>query len=299
METRQPHNKQTMKILALLTCLLTFFTLSLFAQKKPAYQLFTVKGKKVSYKRMLKDLAKADIILFGESHNNPIAHWLQLEMAQSLQKVRGMTIGAEMFERDNQVALTQYLTNEIDRKALDSLVRLWNNYPTDYEPLVEFAKKHFIPVVATNIPRKYARIVFKEGLSALEKLPEAEKKWIAPLPIPFDIELPGYKNMLTMMGGDAAHSSLNFPKAQAIKDATMAFSILENWTKGKLFLHLNGSYHSDNYEGILWYLQQSQPNLNYSTITTVSQTKIKKLSEEHLGKADYIICVPENMTKTY
>lgn len=99
--------------------------------------------------------------------------------------------------------------------------------------------------------------------------------------------------------GDDTHSGQNFPKAQAIKDATMAFSILEHFKKETLFLHLNGSYHSDNYEGILWYLKQQEPNLNYKTITTVSQKNIKSLAKEHLGKADFIIAVPENMTTTY
>lgn len=287
-----------MKILAVFIGLFFFFTLSLFAQKKAAYQLYSAKGKKISYKKMMKKLKKGDIILFGESHNDPIGHWLQFEVTQDLHEDQKLAIGAEMFERDNQIPLTQYLTNEIDRKALDSLVRLWNNYTTDYEPIVEFAKANFIPVIATNIPRRYASMVFKNGLESLEELPAEEKNWIAPLPIKFDIELPGYKNMLTMMGG-AAHTGENFPKAQAIKDATMAFSILEYYQSGTTFLHLNGSYHSDNYEGILWYLQQEKPNLNYVTISTVSQKDIGKLEKEYLGKADFIICVPETMTKTY
>jgi len=247
---------------------------------------------------MMKKLKKADIILFGESHNDPIGHWLQFEVAQELYESEKITIGAEMFERDNQIALTQYLTNEIDRQALDTLVRLWNNYPTDYEPLVEFAKANFIPVIATNIPRRYASMVFKNGLTSLEELPVEEKAWIAPLPIKFDIELPGYKNMLTMMGG-AAHTGENFPKAQAIKDATMAYSILENYQADTIFLHLNGSYHSDNYEGILWYLKQAKPGLNYATISMVAQNDIAKLDKDFIGKADFIICVPETMTKTY
>ena len=281
----------------ILTGLFVFSFCFLSAQSKPAYRLYTAKGKKVSYKKMLKKLQQADMVLFGESHNNPISHWLQLEVAQSLYQNRKLTIGAEMFERDNQAALTQYLTNEIDRKALDTLVRLWNNYPTDYEPIVEFAKQNYIPVIATNIPRRYASMVFKKGFEVLEELPNEEKNWIAPLPIQYDSELPGYKNMLTMMGG--MHSSENLPKAQAIKDATMAYSILENYDATKLFLHLHGSYHSDNYEGILWYLRQAKPNLKYVTISTVSQENIGKLTGEHLGKADFIICVPENMTKTY
>ena len=281
----------------LLSCFLMCCCFSIAAQNKPAYQLFTAKGKKVSYKKMLKKLKQANIILFGESHNDPIAHWLQLEVTQSLYASKPIVIGAEMFERDNQTALTQYLSNEIDRKALDTLVRLWNNYPTDYEPIVEFAKSNYIAVIATNIPRRYASMVFKEGFEVLEKLTAIEKKWIVPLPIPYDKELPGYKNMLTMMEG--MHQSENLPKAQAIKDATMAYSILEYFDKQKIFLHLNGSYHSDNYEGILWYLKQTQPDLNYFTISTVAQKKVDKLAKDHFGKADFIICVPANMTKTY
>ena len=64
-----------------------------------------------------------------------------------------------------------------------------------------------------------------------------------------------------MSSGPAMHGNQNLPKAQAIKDATMAHFILENWEKGKTFIHYNGSYHSDNFEGIVWYLKQENPNL--------------------------------------
>lgn len=61
------------------TLLLLAFTLSLLtvsAQKAP-YIIYNAKGKKVSYKKMLKTLEDKDMVLFGELHNNPIAHWLQ------------------------------------------------------------------------------------------------------------------------------------------------------------------------------------------------------------------------------
>lgn len=99
-----------------------------------------------------------------------------------------------------------------------------------------------------------------------------------------------------MMGG---HGGSNLPKAQAIKDATMAHFILQYYQNGSLFIHFNGAYHSDFYEGILWYLKKNRPELKYATITTVSQKNIGQLEAEHLGRADYIICVPENMTTTY
>ena len=127
------------KILSIIVTLL--FILTIQAQKKPAYVLFNQKGKKVSYKKMLKKLAKADVVLFGEYHNNAIAHWLQFEVTQDLAKQRDVVIGFEMIEADNQKQLDLYLSNSINQKAFDTVARLWNNYKTDYKPLVNLAKK--------------------------------------------------------------------------------------------------------------------------------------------------------------
>ena len=267
-----------------------------FSQQKPAYVLYNAKGKKVGYEKMIKILGEKDIVLFGEFHNNPIAHWLQLEVTTSLKQTREMVLGAEMFEQDNQEVLDLYLQGKIKAKGLDSMARLWKNYPTDYAPLVNFAKENNIAFAATNIPRKYAAMVAKGGFEVLDTISAKEKKWMAPLPMAYDPELPGYKKMLEMMGG---HSGANLPKAQASKDATMAYFILQYYKTGSLFLHFNGSYHSDNYEGILWHLKNKRPELKYATITTVSQKDVNALLAENMGRADYIICVPENMTTTY
>ncbi len=282
----------------LLLCLSLFFCFFYngFSQTKPAYHVFDAKGKKVSYTKILQSISKADVLLFGEYHNNPICHWLQLVMTRDLKPMRNLTLGAEMFEADNQAALNAYLADQITAKGLDSLARLWSNYKTDYAPLVDFAKNQQLAFIATNIPRKHANLVFREGLEALEQLPEAEKQWIAPLPIEYDAELPGYKNMRTMMPG---HGGDNLPKAQAIKDATMAHFILQNMQQGYLFIHYNGTYHSDNYEGIGWYLRRQRPELRIVTIATVLQDQVERLSPEHKGRADFILCIDTAMTTTY
>ena len=177
-----------------------FISISLFSQNKLAYRLFDIKGKKVSYKALKKQVLKADIILFGEFHDNPISHWLELEIIKDLNKSENLIIGAEMFESDNQQLINDYLSGVLNFNTLDSMGRLWSNYKTDYSPIVEYAKKNNLPVVATNIPRKYASKVFKNGgFQALDNLSDFEKKFIAPLPIDFDIELSQYKNMLDMM----------------------------------------------------------------------------------------------------
>lgn len=224
------------------------FTAIVFSQDKPAYVLYNKDGKKVKYGKMINSSAAADIVLFGEFHNNPIAHWLQLELTRDLKEKRELVLGAEMFEADNQQALDNYLQGKISAKGLDSSARLWRNYTTDYAPLVNFAKLHNIVFAATNVPRRYASIVAKSGFEALDSLPDKEKAWIAPLPIVYDAELPGYKKMLETMKG---HGGPNLPKAQAIKDATMAHFILQYFKQGSLFIHYNGAFHSENYDGIV------------------------------------------------
>jgi len=277
-------------------CLCFFMVCGMAAQDKPAYVLYNAKGKKVKYKKMLRLLTQQDIVLIGEFHNNAISHWMELAITKDAHTQRSLVLGAEMFEQDNQQALDLYLQGKISEKGLDSMARLWKNYPTDYAPLVNFAKDNHIPFVATNIPRRYAAAVSKGGFEALDTIPPMAKAWMAPLPIAYDADLPGYKNMLTMMGG---HGTPNMPKAQAIKDATMAYFILQHFVPGSLFIHYNGSYHSENHDGIVWYLLHSQPGLKIVTITTVSQKDIKHLEKDNLNKADFIICVDEDMTNTY
>ena len=245
---------------------------------------------------MLKAAAKSDILFFGELHNNAIAHWLQIELTKDLGQQRELTLGAEMFEADNQDELNKYLDGEFDKKKLKKEARLWKNYKTDYAPLVDYAKDNKLVFVATNIPRRYASMVHKKDFQALDNLTDEEKSWIAPLPIAFDINLPGYQNILKMMGN---HASPKLVKAQALKDATMAYFILQNFVPDKLFIHYNGAYHSNDYEGILWYIEQKRTDLNIITISTVEQKDLKKLEKDHLGKADFIIVVDKDMTKTY
>jgi uncharacterized iron-regulated protein len=276
-----------------------FVLFTAFKTDKPAYFLFNKEGKDIKYEKMLKEVADADIVLFGESHDNPISHWLQLELTKDLFETKKdkLVLGAEMFESDNQVILNEYLESKISLSGFESEARLWPNYKTDYKPLVEFAKANNLPFVASNVPRRYASLVNKSGFEGLEELSAEAKAFLPPLPIKYDAELNCYKSMMEMEGM-GNHVTENFPKAQAIKDATMSYFILKNWSEGKLLIHYHGSYHSENFESIYWYLKQANPDLKIVTIHTVSQKDVSELEVENTGKADYTVCVDEDMTKT-
>jgi len=275
-----------------------FLANHMYSQEKKAYQIYSADSIQTNFGQMLDSLKTADIILFGELHNNPICHWLQLEVLQDLNADKSVILGLEMVERDNQEVFAKYLKDSITHEELDSSARLWNNYSTDYKPIIDSAKALGIPVFGTNVPRRFASQVYKQGVESLDSLSANEKGYLAPLPFPYDKELPGYKKMMDMFD-DPAHANENLPKAQALKDATMAHFILQHLEKDHTFLHLNGSYHSDNYEGIVWYLKNEKPNLKVVTISSKEQDNISSLESQYDGIADFIIIIPNAMTKTY
>ena len=78
--------------------LILYFLINIFfvdisiGQDKPAYQLFDADGRKTTYKKMLQKIEKADIVLFGEFHNNPIVHWLQYEVTDTMRQKRNLIL---------------------------------------------------------------------------------------------------------------------------------------------------------------------------------------------------------------
>lgn len=304
---------------------------------RPAYRLYDAKLKSTTYAKLLRQAADADVVLFGELHNNPICHWLELQLTKDLaaRKRGNLVLGAEMFEADNQTALSDYVQGRTTSPELARQARLWPNFDTDYKPLVDMARDQKISFIATNVPRRYASLVSQRGLAALDTLPDAAKRQMAPLPLTVDLTLPGYQAMLDMMGGSAhgggpasrplhggsgtdlnpanPHGSsdltepvrrsdspaANFARAQAIKDATMAHFILQNLKPGQTALHFNGDYHSKNFEGISWYLRKERPGLKIMTLSSVELADPDKPANESRNLGDFVLAIPADMTKTY
>lgn len=284
------------KILLFLSMAIVFMSMD---RNLDAYKIFDKDGDEANFRKLADKAMDADVVLFGELHNNPISHWLELEVARELHSRIGnkLVMGAEMFEADNALIVSEYMQGKVKDKNFEAEARLWPNYKTDYKPLIQFARDSSLRFIATNIPRRYASLVNREGFEGLEKLDPEAKRYIAPLPIAYDPELSGYKSMLAMMEG-SDHVNPNLPKAQAIKDATMAYFILQNLNKGEKFIHYHGTYHSDDFQGIMWYLKQYRPEIKVVTISSQEQDKIDKLNDEYKGKADFIIVTPGSMTKT-
>lgn len=277
-----------------------------YSNDNPAYVIYNSSGRKVSYNEMLKTLAKSDVSLFGELHNDPISHWLELSIFQDLHKIKGKNLlaGAEMWEKDNQIVLDEFLNDEnMDMGTYAQNSVLWKNFDTDYRPILNFAKQNNIRFVATNIPRRYARMVSQSGDRVLDSLSEAAKAYIAPLPIHIDLKNDFYEFIAdvfketrrTPMKGS---SLSNLVKAQAVKDATMAWFILKDLKDNDHFFHFHGELHSAFNSAIGYYLKHYKPNVKFCTVSVIKKEDAMSFSSKE-SRADFNIVIPTNMTMTY
>lgn len=199
----------------------------------------------------------------------------------------------EMLESDNQLIIDEYLNGVITSDRFENECRLWPNYSTDYEPLVEFANEHKLRVFATNVPRRYANSVKNNGCNILDSLSEEARRYLPPLPLKLkeNEQTKEAFGMMSMMRKNAHPEFM--AQSQALKDATMAWNISKH--QDFLTVHFNGNYHTDGGDGIIHYLKGYWKGVKFKSICSVRQEDISHLDECNIGRADFYICVPEDI----
>ncbi len=250
---------------------------------------------------MIKRLTKTEVIFVGEIHNDSLTHVVEVELLKRIfHRGHNIAISLEMFERDVQKYLDDYLEEKITEKKFLSVSRPWNNYKTAYRPLVEFAKEKGLPVLAMNVPRRYANRVAVMGGAALEALPDSEKVWVARQLKPLNDEYK--KRFIQEMGGTRPGPMMRFKpenlyKAQCLKDDTMAESIAEFLEKhpGIKIVSYQGDFHSDYSLGIVKKLKLLNPSVKVSVVSIVPVKDLGKIKiESFKNRADFLIFVQNN-----
>lgn len=266
-----------------------------------AYALFDAKGRPAAWADMIADLAGQDVVFFGEMHNDPVCHWLELETLRALHREwgAGMELGMEMFEADVQLIIDEREQGLIAAKNFDDEARLWPNHETDYARTVDYAMENGIHLVATNAPRRYAAAVRRHGLAILDSLGDEARRFLPPLPIPYEANPEaeaGFRMMAALGHGDPADSE-RMGQSQGLKDATMAWLVSRR--KTPKMLHINGNIHTAAGDGIVKYLRHYAPSTRVKTIYSARQEQLDTLEEVFLGQADYYVIVPETMVTSY
>jgi len=259
-------------------------------------------GTFTDFEMMLADLAKADVVFVGEEHDDPVTHHLELAMLEGLARRRSIIVSMEMFERDTQAAVDDYLAGRINESEFLNISRPWPNYATDYRPLVEFARMKGWPVIAANVPRRYASQVARGGTSVLDQLPQAERDFVAAkISAPKDDY---FKRFAEMMGahpiGTAGTNSEpgqmmeRFYLAQCVKDDTMAESIARAY-KGSLepkplIVHFTGAFHSDYRLGTPARVRTRLEGARVAVVSIVPQEQLDSIeAAEYRERGDYIV----------
>jgi len=186
--------------LALFAVLSTSAPVQTPAQATDDYVVYAA-GAPRTLDAMLDDCAQADVVFVGENHDDKRAHALELAILEGLHRREPtLTFSLEMFERDVQGVLDEYLQGFITETQFLQAARPWPNYKEDYRPLIEYCKEQHIPVVAANAPRRYVNIVSRKGREALLALPPKSKANLAPLPYSMDLP-PDYEKQLDTIFG--------------------------------------------------------------------------------------------------
>jgi uncharacterized iron-regulated protein len=268
------------------------------------YKIYsTSQQKMVPVDDVIASLDKADILFFGEEHNDSTCHVLEYLLFKGIaQKYPGKTaLSMEMFETDCQEVMTEYLDSLLREKNFITEARAWHNYK-DYRPLIEFAKAGKIPVVAANAPARYVNMVNRMGLGSLEKLDKTARSWLAPLPIDTATG-PYYNKFLNVMGGHSAMGGMQMFQAQNVWDATMGWSIASFYKKhhGYKILQVNGGFHSEDKLGAAAQLKKYTPKARIVNVTCFADEKDfdnpdwSKYSKDN----DFIILTDPKVPKTF
>jgi uncharacterized iron-regulated protein len=267
------------------------------------YKIYNTGTKEIiTIDQLVIDMTNADVLFFGEEHNDSVGHYLENKIYQALHAAYGsnLALSLEMFETDNQLVLDEYLQGKIDEARLGKDARLWSNYK-DYRPMIEYARQNQLPVIAANPPRRYVSMVTRRGMKSLDSLSQSAKAFLPPLP--YDTLSGRYRDkFLETMRGAPESASRNIYYSQSLWDAGMSYSIHRylKKNKGKKIFHCVGKFHTDEKLGTATQLMMRNKKIRVRNISCFPDKNFANpdwSKYEKLG--DYVILTDWDLKRTY
>lgn len=261
------------------------------------FRVYRADGSPATLAEMVAEAGGVEAVLFGEQHDDPVTHRVQTELLRQLFAAhaggaggRTLVLTLEMFERDVQVVLDEYLSGLITESHFRDSARPWDRYESHYRPAVEFARVHRIPVVAANAPRRYVNRASRLGRESLRELSAEALAALPPLPYP-EASAAYRAEWDALMGPQAAHMQGSPLDAQTLWDASMAHAVaqaLDRHERG-LVLHLTGSFHVANGTGTPDALEHYRPGTSHLIVVAEPTPDVAVFDAEYTGLGDFVI----------
>lgn len=289
-----------MKLTVIAVFLLIAMTNSAVAQlaySEDQFRAFDTKGSIVTLDGILAAAGEADVLFLGEQHDDAVGHAIQAEVFRRIVEKnagrRKIVLSLEMFERDVQTVVDEYLAGLISENHFMLSSRPWGNYKTDYRPLVELAKEKKLPVIAANAPRRYVNMVSRGGRAKLDGLSKGARSWLPPLP--YNEASAEYAKKFKALMGPSPEAQMgidNVLSSQSLWDASMAYWVAESLKKhkGALVIHLNGSFHTEGRLGTVEHLLKYRPKAKAVVVTMRYEQDFKTFDpSKHTNLGDFVI----------
>jgi uncharacterized iron-regulated protein len=272
-------------------------------QSPPIEKLVSVRagatGDEVSWNDLLDELSAADVVFLGETHDDDTTHRVEYGVLAGLLSRRNsrVVLALEMFERDVQSTLDDYLAGKIDEATFLKSARPWQNYAEAYRPLVEAAKAAGAPVVASNFPRPLrsqmmgqpekvlSSLGANRGWAPAEFRPNSEVYWKRT-----DNAVRGHLAMMKAMeGGNRVYST------QSLWDNAMGEScaLALDRHPGSCVVHVNGGFHTAYWDGTANQLRQRKPEAKIKTVAILPASSPASATQRGAPVADYVVWAEE------
>lgn len=254
-------------------------------------------GREIGLHELWTRLADTDAVFLGEEHLDATTHRFQLAAFEALIARRGpVVLALEMFERDVQPLLDEYLAGRTSERAFLAGARPWRNYATGYRPLIEAAKRRGLPVVASNAPAGVRRTVASGGADALNALPAAERGLLPPEILPqsaaywerFRRVLRGHMGATT---GPTDPGKMLYT-TQSLWDNCMGWSCAQALARhrGHVLLHVNGAFHTRRRQGTVEQLLLRRPSTRVLTVELIPVEDLRVVDPAaDAAEADFVV----------
>lgn len=162
-------------------------------------------GREITLTQAAQIARRADVVLFGEEHNDFVCNQIEAQLLAALAADRPTSLAMEFFETDTQAALDAYLDGKLDEADFRKAARQGKAYLRSHRPLIEICREMNLPVIAANTPRELVRRFRQSGLEYPEFVAALSPEERGLVPARFSLPLGAYFDRFkAAMGGHGA-----------------------------------------------------------------------------------------------
>ena len=269
---------------------------------RPAVLVDGATGSPVTLGEVARRAADADVVFIGETHGHPTGLATAAALFDEILAIRpeSTALGLEFYERDDQVALDDYLGGITDEEAF----RAATGKPAErdsHRPMIESAKAAGRPVWAINAPRRYVRLARTQGFESYDRFTDEQAELVA---VPESLTEGRYaETFYELMGGMGGHGEtssdgpsemvVSFFRSQNVWDATMADSVVRALDAGaRPVVVVVGRFHTDYFGGLTERTAQRAPGARIVSLSVLDADAPAELGDD-AGRADVIVYAGE------